>query len=153
MSLKTPVQPIEWVDEMATGIVTIDRQHQFLIDTLQQANERLLQDENYVLLGVIVKDLLSYALTHFESEEELMQRYGYEAACSEDAQAHVAQHRDFSRRMVALRDQLREGREVLRIEVLQFLNRWLREHVLGIDRRLGEFLRQAMSEASGNSCH
>ena len=153
MSLKTSFQPIEWVDAMATGIATIDRQHRFLIDTLQQANEKLLQDENDALLGEIAKVLLSYALTHFETEEELMQRYGYEAACPEDAHAHVAQHRDFSRRVVALRDQLREGREVSRIEVLRFLNHWLRDHVLGIDRRLGEFLRQVMTEAGDKPGH
>lgn len=153
MSLKTSFQPIEWVDSMATGIETIDRQHRFLIDTLQQANEKLLQDENDALLGEIAKVLLSYALTHFETEEELMQRYGYEAACPEDAHAHVAQHRDFSRRVVALRDQLREGREVSRIEVLRFLNHWLRDHVLGIDRRLGEFLRQVMTEAGDKPGH
>ena len=153
MSLKTSFQPIEWVDAMATGIATIDRQHHFLIDTLQQANEKLLQDENDALLGEIAKVLLSYALTHFETEEELMQRYGYEAACPEDAHAHVAQHRDFSRRVVALRDQLREGREVSRIEVLRFLNHWLRDHVLGIDQRLGAFLRQAMSEVGDDPGH
>jgi hemerythrin len=153
MSLKTSFQPIEWVDAMATGIETIDRQHRFLIDTLKQANERLLQDENVALLGEIAKVLLSYALTHFETEEELMQRYGYEAACPEDAHAHVAQHRDFSRRVVALRDQLREGREVSRIEVLRFLNHWLRDHVLGIDQRLGSFLRQVMTKAGDKPGH
>jgi hemerythrin len=153
MSLKTHFQPIEWADTMATGIATIDRQHRFLIDTLKQANEKLLQDGNDALLAETAKVLLSYALTHFETEEALMQRYGYEAACPEDAHAHVAQHRDFSRRVVALRDQLREGREVSRIEVLTFLNHWLRNHVLGIDQRLGAFLRHAMAETNCESGH
>ncbi len=153
MSLNASFQPIEWVDAMATGVATIDKQHRFLVDTLRQANEQLLHDPNDALLGEIAKVLLGYAITHFETEEGLMQHYGYQAACPEDARAHIAQHRDFSRRVVALRDQIREGRSISRIEVLRFLNHWLRDHVLGIDQRLGDFLRQAMAETGDNPEH
>jgi hemerythrin-like metal-binding protein len=139
-------QPIEWTDEMATGIEAIDKQHRFLVDTLQEANEKLLHDSDRDLLGLIAKDLLSYALTHFETEEKLMQRYGYEAACPEEARGHIAQHRDFSHQVVAVRDQLREGRAISHLQVLKFLNHWLRDHVLGIDQQLAVFLRRAMEE-------
>lgn len=150
MSLNISFQPIEWVDAMATGIEAIDRQHRFLIDILQQANEKLLHAQTDEMLEEIAKVLLNYAITHFEAEEELMKRYDYEGVCPEDAHAHVAQHRDFSRQVVAVCDQLREGREVSRIEVLRFLNHWLHEHVLGVDQRFGDFLRQAMAEVGDN---
>ncbi len=140
-------QPIEWTEEMATGVSTIDKQHQFLVDTLQDANEELLHGNDNDSLDQIAKDLLSYALTHFETEERLMQRYGYEEARPEEARHHIAQHRDFSHQVVAVCDQLREGRAVSRAEVLKFLNHWLRDHVLGVDQLLGEFLRGAMEEA------
>ncbi len=140
-------QPIEWTEEMATGVAAIDKQHHFLVDTLQDANKKLLHGNDEASLAQISKDLLSYAITHFETEEKLMQRYGYEAACPEEARHHIAQHRDFSHQVVAVCDQLREGRTVSSEEVLKFLNHWLRDHVLGVDQLLGAFLRQAMEEA------
>ena len=144
MPLKIPFQPIEWNDTMATGIAPIDKQHRYLVDTLMMANEKLLDDHDDHQLEIIIKELLGYAITHFETEEGLMQRYGYAEAYPDEARSHIAQHRDFSRQVVAISDQLHQGRPVSEIEVLTFLNEWLRDHVLGIDRLLGAFLCQAM---------
>jgi hemerythrin len=144
MPLELPFEPIEWSNQMATGVAKIDDQHRFLVDTLRQANKRLLVEQDSALLEEIAKDLLGYAITHFESEESLMLRYGYDSAHPEVAQAHIAQHRLFSRQVVDLCDRLREGREVPRLEVLKFLNEWLRDHVLGIDQHLGAFLAKKM---------
>lgn len=143
MSVELPFEPIEWSAAMETGIELIDQQHRYLVDTLRNANMRLLQDHEGALLEEVARDLLGYAIMHFETEEECMKRYGYGIAKPEIAAAHIGQHRDFSRRVVAICDQLRERQQVSRIEVLRFLNEWLRNHVLGIDQRLGHFLREA----------
>ncbi|MBU1235490.1 MAG: bacteriohemerythrin [Gammaproteobacteria bacterium] len=135
--------PIEWSEKMATGVPQVDAQHRYLVDTLRRANDRLLGDHEGALLGEIAKDLLNYAIMHFETEESLMKRYGYEAAFPDVARAHIAQHRDFSRQVVAVCDHLREGRPVSRMDVLKYLNEWLRNHVLGIDQKLGAFVREA----------
>ncbi len=145
--MKKSFQPIEWSEKMATGISAIDRQHHFLVDTLQEANEKLLCDESGVLLHQMARDLLGYALTHFETEETLMKRYDYATTCPEEARAHIAQHREFSRQIVAICEQLREGREVSSMEVLTFLNQWLNEHLLGIDQLFGKFLRETVGIA------
>ncbi|MEJ2529156.1 MAG: bacteriohemerythrin [Gammaproteobacteria bacterium] len=146
MPLKQPFQPIEWNDSMETGIASIDRQHHFLVDTLRMANQELLRGHKDghedALVHNIVNDLLSYAIMHFETEEELMQRNNYSAAHPEDAHAHIEQHRSFSRHVVEISDQLHEGQQVSCNEVLAFLNEWLRNHVLGTDRKLSAFLLQ-----------
>lgn len=149
MPLDLPFAPIEWSDRMASGVAKIDQQHRYLVDTLRQANTKLLDDHDNALLAEIAKDLLRYAIMHFETEEDLMQRYGYEAAYPELARAHIAQHRDFSRRVVAVCDRLRENQSVSRLEVLKFLNEWLRDHVLGVDQLLGKFVAQKMRETAG----
>jgi hemerythrin-like metal-binding protein len=135
-------QRIVWDDSMATGIATIDKQHQYLIDTLDEANRHLLAETDTTYLRTIVNELLSYALIHFESEEALMQRYDYATAYPEQAQIHIAQHREFSSRVVAIQEQLREGRKVSRTEVLRFLNTWLADHVLGTDKLFYNYLIQ-----------
>jgi len=147
MTITLDFQPIEWSDQMTTGVAQIDSQHRFLVDTLRQANSRLLNDHEGALLGEIAKDLLTYAIMHFETEEDLMKRYGYADAFPELAKVHIAQHRDFSHQVVAVCDNLREGRQVSRVDVLKYLNEWLRHHVLGIDQKLGAFLRDAARQA------
>lgn len=146
MTVTLEFQPIEWSDQMTTGVAQIDTQHRFLVDTLRQANSRLLDDHETALLGEIAKDLLTYAIMHFETEENLMRRYGYAEAFPELAKVHIAQHRDFSHQVVAVCDNLREGRQVSRVDVLKYLNEWLRHHVLGIDQKLGAFLRDAAKQ-------
>lgn len=146
MSVHLDFEPIEWSDKMTTGVPEVDSQHRFLVDTLREANSRLLNDHESALLGEIAKDLLTYAIMHFETEENLMKRYGYAEAFPELAKIHVAQHRDFSHQVVAVCDNLREGRQVSRIEVLKYLNEWLRNHVLGIDQKLAAFVREASAK-------
>lgn len=145
MALDIPFVPIEWSERMATGVAQVDVQHRYLVDTLREANAKLLGDHDDVMLAEIAKGLLNYAIVHFETEEELMQRYGYAAAHPDVARAHVAQHREFSRQVVAVCDQLREKRPVSNVEVLKYLNEWLRGHVLGIDQKLGAFMREAQA--------
>lgn len=135
-----PFKPIEWEASMATGIAAIDKQHKYLIDTLQSASQTPLTDDDVDLLNKVTKDLLGYAITHFETEEALMQHYGYAEARPEEARVHIAQHREFSRQVVTVHEQLREGQKVSRIEVLRFLNHWLRDHILGVDQLLGKYL-------------
>jgi len=137
-------QPIEWQESMATGIAVIDRQHRYLVDTLKAANDRLLVNNDDILLNQVVNDLLGYAITHFETEEALMQRYDYTTACPEEAETHIAQHRGFSRQVVAFLDKLREGQKVSRTEVLNFINNWFNSHVLGTDQKLGSYLIKKM---------
>jgi hemerythrin-like metal-binding protein len=149
MPVKPPFRLVEWSDEkMSIGIDPIDKQHRYLVDTLWLANDKLARGDDDVLLAKIIEEMLGYAIMHFETEEELMQRYDYEAAHPENARDHVSQHREFSHRMVTFNDQLHEGQHVSRMEVLTFLNDWLQNHLLGVDQLFGEFLVQAM-EASG----
>jgi hemerythrin-like metal-binding protein len=143
--MKVPFDPIAWSDLMVTGVAKIDDQHRYLVATLRQANVKVLEDPGGTQLGEVARDLLTYAIMHFETEEELMKRHRYAEASPELARLHIAQHRDFSSRIVAVIENLREGRQVPRIEVLKYLNDWLRDHVLGIDQQLGKFVREAAS--------
>jgi hemerythrin-like metal-binding protein len=145
MPRKKGFQQIEWQESMATGIPAIDKQHRYLVDTLAAANKTLFANNDDTLLNQVVNDLLGYAITHFETEEALMQRYSYATTCPEEAATHIAQHRYFSRQVVAILDQLREGQKVSRTEVLSFVNHWLRDHVLGTDQKLGRYLRKKMA--------
>lgn len=132
--------PIIWNDSFLTGVPEIDEQHHILVNTLNEANARLAENYETKLLEQITHDLLSYALYHFETEEELMLEYGYQEECSDDNAAHLRQHRAFSAQVVAVRDDLKAGNLISREALLGFLNNWLVDHILNTDKRLGAFL-------------
>ncbi len=133
-------EPILWNDDYLTGISRIDEQHKVLVNTLNEANARLAVNVTRELLEQITRDLLSYALYHFETEEALMREYDYFGQSAADAEEHRQEHRGFSQKVVALREGLRDDRLVSREYLLSFLNNWLIHHILHTDKQFGEFL-------------
>ena len=128
-----------WRDDFATGVDEIDEQHKILIHTLQEANQLLKDDYSAAVLEQITRDLLSYALYHFDTEEELMQEYSYQLQ-EVDVEAHLAQHRSFSEKIVSIRADLKSGRLITREALIGFLSDWLTHHILHTDKRLGEHI-------------
>jgi hemerythrin len=131
---------IEWNDAMLTGVAEIDAQHRILVDTLIEAQTKLTGNLSDPLFEQITRDLLAYAIYHFDTEEKLMRQYNYTTADPGDAVAHLAQHRRFSEQVVTLRTEAREGKPGSRDALLAFLQNWLIDHILTSDQRLGRFI-------------
>jgi hemerythrin-like metal-binding protein len=131
---------IVWNEQLATGIDKIDQQHRILINLFNEANTKLTVNNNAEFLEQTTRDLLSYALYHFETEEELMQKYGYIEGKIADFDTHIQQHRSFSAKVVAVRNDIKAGILISREELLSFLNNWLINHILNTDKRLAAFL-------------
>lgn len=146
--MKPTYDPIEWTDQLLTGVAEIDKQHRILIDSINEANIRLMADHDLKLVEQITKDLLSYAIYHFETEEDLMLHYDYDGESAEDAELHQKQHREFSTQVLAVRDGLRAGKAISREDLLAFLNGWLISHIMNTDQRLGAFIRQKRNTAT-----
>lgn len=134
---------IQWNDTMLTGVAEMDAQHRILVDTLIEAKTKLTGDLSDPLFEQITRDLLAYAIYHFETEEKLMQEHHYADAAPDDAAQHLAQHRYFSERVVALRAEARKRQPGSRDALLAFLQDWLINHILTSDQRLGLFVASA----------
>ena len=146
--MKALYDPIEWNEKLLTGVTEIDSQHKILVDAINDANGRLMVDHDIKLIEQITKDLLSYAIFHFETEEDLMQQYGYEGESAEHAQLHQRQHREFSSQVLAVRNNLRDGKEISREDLLAFLNGWLISHIMNTDQHLAAFIKQKRNTAT-----
>ena len=139
--MNTSAYPVlEWDETFATGVDEIDEQHMILVHTLNEASKTLGKDSSIETLKSITQNLLSYALYHFETEEELMQEYGYSVETEADAEDHLNQHRSFSRKVVSVRDGINSGVPIEAGELLEFLNQWLVNHILKTDQKLGKFI-------------
>jgi hemerythrin-like metal-binding protein len=132
--------PIQWNDAMLTGVAAIDRQHRILVDSLTEARVKLTDDASDPLFEQITRDLLGYAIYHFDTEEQLMRRHGYDANSPESAALHLTQHRHFSEQVVAHRANARMGEPGSKAALLSFLEDWLVNHIMTIDKRLAKYI-------------
>ncbi|MFW5443616.1 MAG: bacteriohemerythrin [Methylococcaceae bacterium] len=131
---------IIWNDEFNTGVKEIDDQHRILVSTLNEASVKQVSVNSQLRMLIITQDLLAYALYHFETEESLMQQYDYQQADQISMQQHLAEHRDFSQQIVAVREQLQTGKNINISELLKFLNHWLGKHVRETDKALARHI-------------
>ncbi len=131
---------IIWISEYDTGVEDIDEQHRILVNTINEAKEKLDTDSSLQALEDITKDLLSYALYHFETEEEMMQEHNYKAYSQEEFETHMKQHRDFSAQVVAVRESIKAGNPMQKDDLIAFLTNWLINHINKTDKKLAAFL-------------
>lgn len=131
--------PLTCTDSMKTGVAGIDEEHLILVNMLNMAGEQLTDGSGRMQLEEIIRDLLSYALYHFDNEEELMLESHYPDVLREK---HFQEHRKFSAAVARLQQDLSDGKQVSRDELLGFLKAWLVNHILDTDKQLGEFLCQ-----------
>jgi len=139
---------IVWNDKLVIGIDKIDEQHQILVNLFNEANIKLTTNNNAKFLEEITRNLLSYALYHFETEEVLMQQYDYIEESVEEADAHIREHRSFSAKVVAVRNEIKTGVLISREDLLSFLNSWLINHILNTDKALAAFLLESENSRS-----
>nr|CRH05628.1 putative Hemerythrin-like metal-binding protein [Candidatus Magnetococcus massalia] len=138
--MNTMPSKLIWCDEYVTGVQEIDDQHKILVHALNEASEKLSKDFQVSTMEKIVQDLLSYAIYHFETEEELMDEHGYLEDGQGLYQTHLDQHRSFSSKVVEIHEGLKIGTPVPASELLEFLNQWLVNHILNTDKKLASFL-------------
>jgi len=139
---------IVWNDKLVIGIDKIDEQHQILVNLFNEANIKLTTNNNAKFLEEITRNLLSYALYHFETEEVLMRQYDYIEESVEEADAHIREHRSFSAKVVAVRNEIKTGVLISREDLLSFLNSWLINHILNTDKVLAAFLLESENSRS-----
>ncbi|MBN2895638.1 MAG: bacteriohemerythrin [Campylobacterales bacterium] len=133
---------IAWDKSYEVGIEDIDEQHRILVSTLKEADEKLSGDASQAMLERITKDLLSYALYHFETEEEKMQQYDYAKTHPREYETHMKQHRDFSAKVVQIRDDIKMNKPINKDDLITFLTQWLINRINKTDKKLGLFLQQ-----------
>ena len=68
---------IVWNDSLMTGVQEIDDQHQILVNMINDANVKLSTSSGRAYLEEVIRELISYALYHFDAEEELMVEQNY----------------------------------------------------------------------------
>ena len=122
------VQAYEIDMEKTSDIIWQDSQHQILFQLIEQIREVPFDPE------IIVK-LRLYAENHFTLEEIYMEKL-----CYPDAEAHRTAHNRFRAELEALTEIEAGSSRELQAALSDFLYKWLKMHVLGIDKKLEDFV-------------
>lgn len=131
-------EPMIWSETLKIGVSSIDEQHQMLASMINTAQATLPENSARAQIEGVIHELMSYALYHFDTEEQLMLDYGYDGA---EKERHFQEHRSFSAAIAEFQQDLRLGKMISRDELLGFVKDWLRSHMLSTDKKLGEFLK------------
>lgn len=128
---------IHWTDRYSVGVRVIDDQHKRLIGIINELHRAMAEGRGQAVIANTYAELCDYAVYHFNTEKDLMNRYGM---FGEDLRKHRNEHHDFVKAAAQFRRRLEQGDRALVVVAMDFLWGWLNQHILGTDKVLGEFL-------------
>lgn len=120
---------IPWTKQLELKIPEIDADHRNLIALFNKLQDHVVQRASNQILNDVFLELFRYAETHFRKEEEFMKIFGYT-----HLEEHAQKHRAFTKRVLQLADEQKSGQTELGETVLDFLQKWLVDHISLEDR-------------------
>ena len=129
------MQLVEWNDSYSVGNALMDAHHRVFFDVVREFSALPDTDDGDAMMKRIVF-LAEYAAMHLGAEEKLMRQAGYP-----DFDQHKAMHDAFTRQVEAAKESFfRDASSVTPEQILEMMQRWFVDHVLGEDKRYTPFL-------------
>jgi len=128
-------------DTLLTGIDGVDEQHETLIEIYNRLDDAYHAGRAHREMREILARLFQYTKIHFETEEALMARYGYEGY--ED---HCAQHCELVEQLRRFVVRFTRNEERISTDILEFVSNWITHHIREADLEFARPLRAAMAE-------
>jgi len=131
---------VEWHKIYSVNSEVIDSQHKMLIDLINQLHQGITRQMNDNIIKNMLSCLVDYSLVHFDFEERLMERHGFP---KHETMEHKMEHENFKDFILAEQKKLESSNgTIIGEEVLDFLKDWVLNHILKVDKKLGDFLNQ-----------
>lgn len=126
----------KWNPDYSVGVTEIDNQHKKLIDMIINLNKALADGKGKEVLGKLIKDLIDYTKTHFTLEEKLLEKAKYPMFDS-----HKKEHIAFVKKIEQFQIDFEKGKTLLTVEIMNFLKDWLKNHIVGTDKKYESYLK------------
>ncbi|WP_374029306.1 bacteriohemerythrin [Bdellovibrio bacteriovorus] len=122
----------KWDQErLTTHVDAMDNEHKKLIDIMNRLYERSEAKASKNELSAIVRELVSWTITHFDHEEKFFDTLPYSHAA-----VHKKIHKDLIERLKGHQAEF-DKTGSLSPAFFQFLKTWLTAHIMGIDTKYG----------------
>jgi hemerythrin len=124
-----------WSTQYETGIFIVDTQHKKLVDAINNLHDAMKDGKGKEKAEATLDFLVDYTIQHFTAEEGLMKQKNYP-----DFVSHKAIHDRLVSEVKEMRTKYLEGK-ILTMQLSSFLSDWLKNHILGTDKKYVPFLK------------
>jgi len=135
---------LEWDPRFSVRIAEIDQQHKKLIGLINRLHESMRQAggrdaletaiEELSAQATVINEMVEYSSYHFSTEEKYMRQYVYP-----DFEKHKKEHEYFINKVRTLKSDFDGGQAILSSQIMEFLKKWLSDHILGMDKKYEPF--------------
>jgi len=133
------VKDLVWDNVLSVGVNEIDEDHRKLVHIFNILNHAITDKDSKEYLASTLEELINCTVWHFSHEERLMLKHRYPELAE-----HRAEHQELIKSAQELQREILQSDQAFTDEHLQFLERWLTEHILTADGRLGAYLSHVM---------
>jgi methyl-accepting chemotaxis protein/hemerythrin len=126
---------IVWSDAYKVNVGLLDGQHKIFMNKINELYNAVRCNNEREGIENFLKKLVFYTLSHFEAEEELMRKHGYP-----EYEAHKIIHKALTREVHEFQRKFQSGEADVIDELMEFLKKWLVDHIMVIDKKYSAFL-------------
>jgi hemerythrin-like metal-binding protein len=126
---------INWDDAHATGHAGMDQGHKQLVGLINQLADAMQNNLPRESCSSTLDQFIQHLKTHFQAEEELMDRHHYAKA-----KEHKSLHAMLVKDVLAFKESYDAGHTSQFITLLVILDSWLERDINGADKALADFL-------------
>ncbi|MBF0390259.1 MAG: bacteriohemerythrin [Desulfamplus sp.] len=140
-TMRSHAPTVKWSDQIAIGHPALDQDHRILLELVNQiANPENTKDR--AAIKFVIDEVVNYTYFHFNREEQFMAAAGYP-----DLDRHSKIHASMVAEVKLLQQRFDEQGENIGSELSQFLNEWLINHIMKIDKQYGPYVVNISNEA------
>jgi hemerythrin len=128
----------KWKNEYSVNVAEIDEQHKKLFQIGSRINDLAFADDEYdhydEILSIL-KELKDYTQYHFNHEEKMMEKYGYERKDS-----HKFEHYFVIKKIEKFENSdIDENQKDTVVDLVAFISDWISSHILKEDMQYKNF--------------
>lgn len=124
-----------WNDSYSVKVRAIDEEHKQLFKMINDLHDAMKSGQGNVVVAKVLDRLVQYTRIHFANEEDAMAQADYPEFVT-----HVAAHRALTQQVEELSLKVKGGTAGVSVEVMDFLQRWLTDHIQHMDQKYTPFL-------------
>jgi len=125
----------QWKESYSVKVMALDNQHKKLFDLINELHTAMSSGRGKDVAGQVLRRLTDYTVSHFRAEEALMEKYNFPGLAS-----HRAEHKALTDKVLAFKKDFEAGTGVVTPQLMTFLQRWIKDHIQGVDQRYSDFL-------------
>jgi len=125
----------QWNDSYSVKVAALDSQHRKLFDLINELHQAMKARRGRDVAGAVLCRLIDYTVYHFSAEEKLMEQHRFPELAT-----HRAEHKALTDKVLAFKKDFDANTGLLTVELMNFLQQWLVNHIQRVDQRYSAFL-------------